>query len=153
LTLAFADADNSLAAKGREFMNNRPVSLTIIAWLLIVLALFGLYGTFTIQNNPIAMEMLAKSGGSLNMHRAMGIVGSLVNLGVAYGIFKAQPWSRVLYVAWSVLSLVLTAILMPMVSALVLGVIILLVIGFFLFSLKANEYFAARGLALRREEG
>jgi hypothetical protein len=59
----------------------------------------------------------------------------------------------VLYVAWGIISIALTAMLTPIVSALVLGVVILLVIGFFLFSLSANEYFAARGLALRREEG
>jgi hypothetical protein len=134
-------------------MSNRPISLTIIAWALLILTVLGIVGIVTIEKNPAMMDMLAKSGTSLNMYRAQGVVGSLVNLAVVYGIFKGQPWSRVLYVAWGIISIALTAMLTPIVSALVLGVVILLVIGFFLFSLRANEYFAARGLALRREDG
>jgi hypothetical protein len=134
-------------------MTKRPISLTIIAWVLLILTALGIVGIVTIEKNPAMLDMLAKTGTSLNTYRAQGAVGSLVNLAVVYGIFKGQPWSRVLYVAWGILSIALTAILTPMVSALILGVVILLVIGFFLFSLSANEYFAARGLALRREEG
>lgn len=134
-------------------MEKRPLSLTIIAWFLIVTTLFAIYSIFTMNSNPVAMQMLAKSGAPLAVHQAIGVVGSIVNLACAYGIFKAQPWSRVLYVGWSLVSLALTALLMPIVSILVLGVIFLVVIGFFLFSLRANEYFAARGLALHREEG
>jgi hypothetical protein len=134
-------------------MSNRPISLTIIAWALLILTVLGIVGIVTIEKNPAMMDMLAKSGTSLNMYRAQGVVGSLVNLAVVYGIFKGQPWSRVLYVAWGIISIALTAMLTPIMSALILGVVILLVIGFFLFSLRANEYFAARGLALRREDG
>jgi hypothetical protein len=36
---------------------------------------------------------------------------------------------------------------------LIISVLFLVVIGGFLFSLKGNEWFAARGLALTREEG
>ena len=134
-------------------MEKRPLSLTIIAWFLIVTTLFGLYSVLTMKSNPVAMEMLAKSGAPLALHQAIGVVGSIVNLACAYGIFKAQPWSRVLYVGWSIISLVITAFLMPIVSIMIISVIFLVVIGFFLFSLRANEYFAARGLALHREEG
>ena len=47
-------------------------------------------------------------------------------------------------------------VLAPVVAAasvILLSVLFLLVIGYFLFSLKGNEWFAARGLALTREQG
>jgi hypothetical protein len=41
----------------------------------------------------------------------------------------------------------------PMKYTILISVLFLVVIGYFLFSLKGNEWFAARGLALTREEG
>ena len=131
----------------------RPLSLTIIAWVLIVFSLFGLYGVFTMGSNEMMMKIIEENHLSLQFQQAWGVAGCIVNFIVAYGIFKGQPWSRVLYVVWGVIGLVVGYFTAPMMLAVMIGLIFLVVIGAFLFSNRANEWFAARGFALQREDG
>ena len=134
-------------------MGKRPLSLTIIAWFLVVTALFGLYGAATMGSNPIMMKMIEQSGVSLMVEQVWGVIGSIVTLAVAYGIFKGQPWSRVLYVVWGSIGIVVGYFISPMPLVLMLSVVFLVVISAFLFRDRANEWFAARGFALKRENG
>lgn len=132
-------------------MEKRPLSLTIIAWFLIVLTLFGLVGVATMGSNAAAMKALDEMHMSLRFEQAWGVLGAIVNLACAYGILKGQPWSRVLYVVWAIIGLVVGFYISPMKYVLVLSLIFLIVISIFLFSAKANDWFSARGLMLRRE--
>lgn len=132
-------------------MGKRPLSLTIIAWFLVVTALFGLYGAATMGSNPLVMKMIEQSGVSLLVEQVWGAIGSVVTLAIAYGIFKGQPWSRVLYVVWGIIGLVVGYFISPMPLVLMLSVVFLIVISAFLFRDRANEWFAARGFALHRE--
>ena len=134
-------------------MGKRPLSLTIIAWFLVIFALFGLYGAATMGSNPMIMAMIEASGVSLLFQQVWAAIGCLVTLAVAYGIFKGQPWSRVLYVVWGVIGVVVGYFISPMPLALMLSVVFLIVISAFLFRDRANEWFAARGFALHRENG
>ena len=132
-------------------MAKRPLSLTIIMWFLVVMSLFGLYSVVTIGSNPVAMKMIEEMHVPLLFQQVWGAIGSVVTLVVAYGIYKAQPWSRVLYVVWGVIGLVVGYFISPMPVLLAVSAIFLLVISAFLFGDKANEWFAARGLALKRD--
>lgn len=132
-------------------MTKRPLSLTIIAWVLVVLSLLALVGAFTMGSNPVMMKTIEQMHMSLAMEQAWTVIGVIVNLIVAYGIFKGQPWSRVLYVVWGVFGLIVGFFISPMKAALVLSLVVLVVISYFLFSEKANEWFSARGFMLRRE--
>ena len=132
-------------------MGKRPLSLTIIAWFLVVTALFGLYGAATMGSNPLVTKMIEQTGIPLAVEQVWSVVGCVVSLAVAYGIFKGQPWSRVLYVAWGILGIVVGYFISPMPLVLMLSVVFLIVISAFLFRDRANEWFAARGFALHRE--
>jgi flagellar basal body-associated protein FliL len=134
-----------------EKMQKRPVSLTIIAWVLIVLSLLALVGIFTMSSNPAMVKMMAEMRVSLLLYQAWTVLGVIINLIVAYGILKGQPWSRVLYVVWGIIGLVVGFFITPQKAYLVLSLIILVVISLFLFSEKANDWFSARGLMLKRE--
>ena len=134
-------------------MQKRPLSMTIIGWFLIIFALFGLYGSFTLASNPMAAKMLADMHASLRFQQIWGVIGAIVTLICGYGVLKGQPWSRVLYVFWGIVGLVVGFITSPMKGLLILSLVFLVVIGGLLFSLTANEWFAARGLALKREQG
>ena len=81
-------------------MGKRPLSLTIIGWLLILFTVLGLYGVITMGSNPVAMKMLEQMHVSLAFEQAWGTLGAVINLACAYGILKGLPWSRVLYVVW-----------------------------------------------------
>jgi len=132
-------------------MEKRPVSLTIIAWLLIVLSLLALVGVFTMASNPVMVKSLQQMHTSLQFQEAWITIGVIVDLIVAYGIFKGQPWSRVLYVVWGLVGLVVGFYTSPQKAYLVLSIVILIIFSIFLFSEKANDWFSARGMMLKRE--
>jgi ABC-type uncharacterized transport system permease subunit len=102
-------------------------------------------------SNPAMMKMIDQMHLSLMVEQAWTVLGVIINLIVAYGILKGQPWSRVLYVVWGIIGLVVGFFISPMKAALVLSLVILVVISIFLFSEKANEWFSARGFMLKRE--
>ena len=132
-------------------MAKRPLSLTIIAWFLVMVALLGLYGSITLGSNPAATKMLEQTHVPLLFQQVWGAIGCVVTLACAYGIFKGQPWSRVLYVVWGVIGLVVGFFTSPMKAVLVLSLVFLVVISIFLFSNAANDWFSARGFMLKRE--
>jgi len=132
-------------------MEKRPLSLTIIAWLLIALSLLALIGTFAMQSNPQMVKMQEQMHTPVLFQHAWTVLGVIIDLIVAYGIYKGQPWSRVLYVVWGIIGLVVGFFILPQKAYLVFSLIVLVVISIFLFSAKANEYFSARGFMLKRE--
>jgi hypothetical protein len=134
-------------------MEKRPLSLTIIAWVLVVLSLLALVGVFTMASNPTMLKAMQQMHVPLAFEQAWTVLGVIINLIVAYGIFKGQPWSRVLYVVWGIIGLIAGFFISPMKAALVLSLVILVVISAFLFGEKANDWFSARGLMLKREAG
>jgi hypothetical protein len=95
--------------------------------------------------------MLAQSPVPLVVNQLWSALGAVVGFIVAYGIFKGQPWSRVLYVVWSIIQILVGLYISPMKALLVVSVIVLVVFCIFLFSEKANDWFSARGFMLKRE--
>jgi len=132
-------------------MEKRPLSLTIIAWFLIITSLFALYSAATMGSNPVAMKMIEQMHMSLRVQQAFSATGAVVNIICAYGILKGMPWSRVLYVVWSVIGIAVGLYISPMKILVALGLLFLVVISFFLFRDAANEWFQARGFMLTRE--
>lgn len=133
-------------------MEKRPLSLTIIAWFVLLGALLGIYAAATMQSNAIAMQMLKDAGMSLRFSQTMNIVGGIISIVCAYGIFKAQPWSRVLYVGWSIIGLCIGFFTSPSKSLLIFTAVFIAVVAFFLFRPAADRWFAAKGLQLQRTD-
>ncbi|HEY7959322.1 MAG TPA: hypothetical protein VID20_04600 [Sphingomicrobium sp.] len=132
-------------------MEKRPLSLTIIGWLLIVLTLFGLYSILTMGSNPMAVKMLAQMHVTLLFQQVWGTINCVITLICAYGILKGLPWSRVLYLVWGVIGMGVAFYTSPIKSLIVFSIIILVVICAFLWTNNANDWFSARGLMLKRE--
>lgn len=132
-------------------MEKRPLSLTIIGWLLIVFTLFGLYSILTMGSNPMAMKMLAQMHVTLLFQQVWGTINCVITLICAYGILKGLPWSRVLYLVWGVISMGVAFYTSPIKSLIVFSLIILVVICAFLWTNAANDWFSARGFMLKRE--
>jgi hypothetical protein len=134
-------------------MEKRPLPLTIIGWWMIISALLTAVSIATMGSNQVAMRMLEQMHVSLQFQQALGAAGVIVALASAYGLFKAQPWSRVLYIAWSIISTAIATVTSPIKSVLIFSVIIVLAIAYFLFRGDANRYFAAKGVQLKRGDG
>lgn len=119
----------------------RPNSLTVIGWVLIVLGAFGLLATAMLPANPVATEMLEQSPLPMSVHLAMGAIGGLISLICGYGVLKGLGWSRLLYTAWILISVAVTLASMPFTSFMIVGWVIQAVIIFFLFRPAANAWF------------
>jgi len=132
-------------------MEKRPLSLTIIAWWLVIGALFSLYSLFAVQSNAVAMKMIADRGLPMIVYQAIGVVGIVVALASAYGILKGLAWSRVLYVAWGIVGVILSFLTSPAMSFVIVGIVVLAIIAFFLFRPAANRWFGTNDAGLRRE--
>jgi len=133
-------------------MQKRPLSLTIIACFLGLSALVSIYSIAAVGSNPIAMKMLEQSRVPLAFLQGWGAIGCIVTLICAYGIWKGLPWSRVLYVVWSVIAILVSFYTSPMQSLILISIVFAVVIAAFLFTNRANEWFSARGFALKRED-
>lgn len=134
-----------------EKLEKRPLSLTIIAWLLIILSLFNLVGVAMMRSNAAMMKAVEQMHASVAFLQIWGVAGTVVTLLCAYGILKGLPWSRVLYLVWGIIGLVVGFYTSPMKAALVLTLVILVVVCAFLWTNNANDWFQARGLMLKRE--
>ena len=125
----------------------RPTSLTVIGWILIVFGAFGLLATAMLPKNPAATDLLAQSPLPLSVHLAIGAIGALISMICGYGILKGLGWSRLLYVGWTVISIAIALFSMPMTSLMAVGWAIQAVIIVLLFRPAANAWFGGTGAA------
>lgn len=125
----------------------RPTSLTVIGWILIVLGAFGLLGALMVSSNPVAIQMLEQSSIPVSVHMAMSVIGGLVSIACGYGVLKGLAWSRLLYTGWIVLTAAVTLVSMPFTSFMIVGWLIQAVIIFFLFRPEATAWFGGGATA------
>jgi hypothetical protein len=123
-------------------MKKRPTSITVIAWILIVMGGISLIASTISLNNPMAKELMNRSPIPIPIQYAMMYVGLLITLISGIAMLKGQNWARFLYVIWSIIGFVIGIATSPMKVAMIPGFVLFLIVAFFLFRPKANEYFA-----------
>ena len=130
-------------------MQQRPISLSIIGWFLIVTSALSLLYMPFMLNNPIATRMYAQSPLPASAHLALGVIGGLITVACGYGILKGFNWSRFLYVGWSLIGFAISLATLPATSFILLGLAFFAVVVFFLFRPAANAWFN-RSAAIER---
>ena len=127
-------------------MRTRPTSITVIAWILILMGGISLVTTTLminpVMNNPAISELMSKSPVPVPVQYAMTYVALLVMLVSGIAILKGQNWGRWLYVVGTALGFLIGIITSPLKSAMIPGFVVFVVVAFFLFRSKANKYFA-----------
>ena len=123
-------------------MKERPTSITVIAWILIVMGGISILSTTMYLNNPIAKEIMEKSPIPANVQYVMMYVGLIITIVSGIAMLKGHNWARFLYVIWSIVGFVIGIATSPMKTTIIPGLIFFLVIAFFLFRPIANNYFA-----------
>jgi len=119
----------------------RPTSISVIAWILIVMSGINLLTSTMNLNNPIVRELMEKSLLPISLQFTILYAGLLITIVSGVAMLKGQNWARFLYVGWGVIGFVTGILTSPMKAAMVPGFVIFAVITFFLFRPKANEYF------------
>lgn len=122
-------------------MTTRPLSVTIVAWFLIVSGALSAIMTPMHLNDPMFRNMMAGSPLPFEVHIAISAIAALVTLVCGVGVLKGKDWARLVYAAWAVVGLLigLFASLAP--SLALLGLVMNGVILFFLFRAPANRFF------------
>lgn len=125
-------------------MGKRPTSITVIAWILIVVAGISLITTTFTLNNPTVEELMSRSVIPVQLQFAMMYSGLLVQLVSGIVLLKGHNWARLLYTIWTAIALAIGLATSPMKAAMVPGAVLFIVIVVFLFRPRANEYFKAK---------
>jgi hypothetical protein len=127
--------------KRKKEMNERPTSITLIAWILIILGGFTLIWVTT----RLTKELIGPSLISSPIEIALIYLGVLSYLVSGIAILKAQNWARFLFIIWQVIYYNIRMARNPFATGIVPIVFIFLIVpGFFLFRPRANDYFAGR---------
>ena len=124
-------------------MKERPTSITVIAWILIVMAGISLITSAFYLNNPTARELMSRNPIPIPVQYLMTYVGLLVTLICGIAMLKGRNWARLLYVIWSIIGFVIGIATSPIKVAMIPGFVVFVVIVFFLFRPIANKYFTA----------
>ena len=123
----------------------RPTSITVISWILIVLGALGVLVAALMSNNPDVMEQMAKSKLGAGTQQIIGIASSVIGIVSGYGMLQGKNWGRLLYVVSTVVGIALNFYAMPVDATLYLAIAIFAVITFFLFRPAANAWFNRDG--------
>ena len=81
-------------------MNQRPTSITVIAWLLMVSAASILVISTVYLNNPIVQELMAMSPIPIPAQYVMTYLELAVGFISGVAVLKGHNWGRWLYVVW-----------------------------------------------------
>lgn len=122
-------------------MKERPTSVSVISWILIVMSGISLVASLFMMNNPMAQEMMAKTPIPIPVQYAMLYVGLSVSITCGIFMLRGANWARLLYVGWSTIGFVISFATSPARATLVPGVVVLGVIVFFLFRPAASAFF------------
>jgi len=133
-------------------MRTRPTSITVIAWILILMGGISLVGLAFVTNmgmldNPVARELMSKNPIPVPVQYAMTYAASLIMLVSGVAMLKGQNWGRWLYVVGTAVGALIGIMTSPMKETMIPGFVVFVVFTFFLFRPKANEYFSDRGSA------
>jgi hypothetical protein len=132
-----------LARQGLSDMQQRPISVTFIAGLLIVTAVAGLASSGDNLKNPQVQQLMSQSPIPVHIQVWLIYAGLGVSILSGLGMFAGQNWARFLYVIWNVFAILVGLVGSP-IKLLIPSVIFFLMITVFLFRSNASAYFEGR---------
>ncbi len=121
--------------------NERPASITVIAWTLILTALVSSVISTLTLNHPIVRELMTQNPLPLAFQYCLLYGGLLAQLVSGAAMLRAQNWGRILYTVCGAIGLLVGAITAPVTLVVIPGIVFYVVVVVFLFLPKANAYF------------
>lgn len=122
-------------------MNKRPTSVTVVAWYLIISAVFTLYALASSNSDPLVQEIMARNLLSIQFQQSMIFIGFVTTLMSGVASLQGYHWGRVPFVVWNLLSLAIGLVGAPMKWMVIPSLAIVAFLAYFLFSAKANAFF------------
>jgi len=128
-------------------MHERPKSVAIISWLLIIAGGISVISSLAMMNNEVAKELMTQSKLPLPVQYAMQATGLLVMIVCGLSMLRGKAWARTTYVAWSAVGIVIGFATSPFTVTLIPGVLFFLVVTFLLYRPAANAFFRGQSAA------
>lgn len=123
-------------------MKKRPLALTVIGWILIVMGIFSMFATSANLKNPKVIEYMSQSPLPLSLQYAILALGVMIMTISGLGILKGKNWARFLYGGWGLFSFLMSVVIGTMQASMIPGLILFLIIAYFLFRSDAHQYFS-----------
>jgi len=134
----------------------RPISITIIAWLIIVKTALGGLPMLIAPMSPIlweaVIEYMKRSPIPVPIQLSFGYLGLLISVLCGVFILRGAHWARALYIAWCTVGLGLGMINLQSITMMIPGALIFGAIAFVLFRPESNAYFSGTG-EVRPDDG
>ena len=89
----------------------RPKSVTVIAWIIIVIGSLGLLGVIAGLLNPASLKALEGARVPVGVAMLFGLVVNIVNLVCGANMLKGMNWSRWLWLLFNPFSFIATLII------------------------------------------
>jgi hypothetical protein len=129
--------------KRRKEMHERPTSITVIAWILIIMGLGGII----LATISFTKMLTSPSVVSSPIDYALMYLGVLSYVVSGIAILKGQNFGRFIFIIWTVIFYAIRIARNPFATSIVPSMFMFLIIPvFFLFRPRANAYFAGREL-------
>ncbi len=121
----------------------RPVSLTIVGWWMVVTAASSLFTLF-VANMTSVRELWGQLGIQPDVAVWVAISSGIIYAAAGYGVLTARDWARPVYVLFGVISLLFNTFVwrMPEPSMLIFSYLIYGVFVYVLYRPPARAYFA-----------
>ena len=124
-------------------MKTRPVSVSVIGWLLIVMGGLSFFSILLTINNPMVHEAMSGNPLPIPILYTVSFLNILVMIASGIGILKGYNWARWLYVIWNTFEFFVGFTTFPVKRMMLPGLVVFLIIVFFLFSPPVNAFFAS----------
>jgi hypothetical protein len=124
-------------------MKERPNSVTVVAWLLIVGNVIVLFCKVPWSSNPEMRALMVNRSLPVPVSYFLMFGGPLLMIVSGIGMLKQQNWARFLYVTWWLIASLVAITTSTITLKTVPGVVVFLCFIFFLFRSEANQFFLA----------
>jgi hypothetical protein len=129
-------------SKHNQSALRRPKSVTFISWFLIVTGACSLLTSFSSMNNPLVLELMAKSPLPVPAQFIMMYIGLAIYITSGIFMLRGANWARFLYIISHAINILIGVATSPVKLMLIPGIIIYGIIVFFLLRPNANAFFS-----------
>ena len=130
-------------------MNQRPRSVSIVAWMIIILSAITLIKAATWLNNPAFKDALAQSPLPAPVQLGIAFIGPVLAIIAAIAILKGRSWGRLLYIVLGAIRLAVGILVASSKATMLPELVIYSVIIFVLYRPEAKEFFGDARAAIR----
>jgi hypothetical protein len=129
-------------------MNRRPLGVSIICWIIIVLSIISLVSTILMISTPERMAVIvAQSKVSpklLHYNIIASLVSVVINFILAICMLNGMNWARHVYLIFNGVIYIAALILFTPKLPVLIAIVIFLIFLYFLYNQPANDFFTGK---------